>query len=150
MEFAKPRATSRRQAGPAGQQGPPHPRLSDSLSGRRYRKVVSNVCEGGVDPRQSPGQLQCPLLPPRGLHVSIRGEAVAVRPGEDVLFVVRQEQVSGRFNRAHGAPGGALSPPRRLGQRLWTSGSRMAGGESGPGAGGPFRGPLPRSRPALK
>ncbi|KAJ8783420.1 hypothetical protein J1605_009125 [Eschrichtius robustus] len=58
-----------------------------------YRKVVSNVCEGGVDPRQSPAQLQCPLLPPRGLHVGIRGEAVAVRPGEDVLFVVRQEQV---------------------------------------------------------
>ncbi|XP_049565186.1 VPS10 domain-containing receptor SorCS2 [Orcinus orca] len=57
-----------------------------------YRKVVSNVCEGGVDPQQSPAQLQCPLLPPRGLQVSILGEAVAVRPGEDVLFVVRQEQ----------------------------------------------------------
>ncbi|XP_047654266.1 VPS10 domain-containing receptor SorCS2 isoform X2 [Phacochoerus africanus] len=57
-----------------------------------YQKVVSSVCEGGVDPRQSPAQLQCPLLPPRGLQVSIRGEAVAVRPGEDVLFVVRQEQ----------------------------------------------------------
>uniref|UniRef100_A0A8D1CKC9 VPS10 domain-containing receptor SorCS2 n=1 Tax=Sus scrofa TaxID=9823 RepID=A0A8D1CKC9_PIG len=57
-----------------------------------YRKVVSSACEGGVDPRQSPAQLQCPLLPPRGLQVSIRGEAVAVRPGEDVLFVVRQEQ----------------------------------------------------------
>uniref|UniRef100_A0A452F5J7 VPS10 domain-containing receptor SorCS2 n=1 Tax=Capra hircus TaxID=9925 RepID=A0A452F5J7_CAPHI len=57
-----------------------------------YRKLVSNVCEGGVDPRQSPVRLQCPLLPPRGLQVSIRGEAVAVRPGEDVLFVVRQEQ----------------------------------------------------------
>ncbi|XP_055291161.1 VPS10 domain-containing receptor SorCS2 isoform X1 [Moschus berezovskii] len=57
-----------------------------------YRKLVSNVCEGGVDPRQRPVRLQCPLLPPRGLQVSIRGEAVAVRPGEDVLFVVRQEQ----------------------------------------------------------
>lgn len=66
----------------------------DPPSGRRYRKVVSNVCEGGVDPRQSPTQLQCPLTPPRGLQVSVRGEAVAVRPGEDVLFVVRQEQVS--------------------------------------------------------
>lgn len=52
------------------------------------------MCEGGVDPRQSPTQLQCPLTPPRGLQVSVRGEAVAVRPGEDVLFVVRQEQVS--------------------------------------------------------
>ncbi|XP_011914506.1 PREDICTED: VPS10 domain-containing receptor SorCS2 isoform X1 [Cercocebus atys] len=57
-----------------------------------YRKVVSNVCEGGVDLQQSPAQLQCPLTPPRGLQVSIQGEAVAVRPGEDVLFVVRQEQ----------------------------------------------------------
>lgn len=60
----------------------------------RYRKVVSNVCEGGVDLQQSPVQLQCPLTAPRGLQVSIRGEAVAVRPKEDVLFVVRQEQVS--------------------------------------------------------
>ncbi|XP_031197681.1 VPS10 domain-containing receptor SorCS2 isoform X1 [Mastomys coucha] len=57
-----------------------------------YRKVVSNVCEGGVDLQQSPVQLQCPLQAPRGLQVSIQGEAVAVRPREDVLFVVRQEQ----------------------------------------------------------
>ncbi|XP_036083360.1 VPS10 domain-containing receptor SorCS2 isoform X1 [Rousettus aegyptiacus] len=57
-----------------------------------YRKVASSVCEGGVDLRQSPAQLQCPLMPPRGLQVSIRGDAVAVRPGEDVLFVVRQEK----------------------------------------------------------
>lgn len=52
------------------------------------------MCEGGVDLQQSPVQLQCPLTAPRGLQVSIRGEAVAVRPREDVLFVVRQEQVS--------------------------------------------------------
>uniref|UniRef100_A0A673T0D5 Sortilin related VPS10 domain containing receptor 2 n=1 Tax=Suricata suricatta TaxID=37032 RepID=A0A673T0D5_SURSU len=65
---------------------------SDPSSGRRYRKVVSNVCEGGVDPRQSPAQRQCPLSPPRGLQVSVRGQAAAVRPGEDVLFEVRQEQ----------------------------------------------------------
>ncbi|XP_074251955.1 VPS10 domain-containing receptor SorCS2 isoform X2 [Saimiri boliviensis] len=57
-----------------------------------YRKVVSNMCEGGVDLQQAPVQRQCPLTPPRGLQVSIRGEAVAVRPGEDVLFVVRQER----------------------------------------------------------
>lgn len=56
--------------------------------------MVSNVCEGGVDLQQSPAQLQCPLTPLRGLQVSIQGEAVAVWPGEDVLFVVRQEQVS--------------------------------------------------------
>ncbi|XP_063086286.1 VPS10 domain-containing receptor SorCS2 isoform X3 [Cavia porcellus] len=57
-----------------------------------YRKVVSNVCEGGVDLRRGPGPLQCPLMPPRGLRVSILGEAVAVQPGEDVLFVVQQER----------------------------------------------------------
>lgn len=57
--------------------------------------MVSNVCEGGVDLRRGPGPLQCPLMPPRGLRVSILGEAVAVQPGEDVLFVVQQERVSG-------------------------------------------------------
>ncbi|XP_006893732.1 PREDICTED: VPS10 domain-containing receptor SorCS2 [Elephantulus edwardii] len=57
-----------------------------------YRKVVSNVCKGGVDLQRGAAALQCPLSPPRGLRVSIRGEAVAVRPGEDVLFVVQQEQ----------------------------------------------------------
>ncbi|XP_045145397.1 VPS10 domain-containing receptor SorCS2 [Echinops telfairi] len=57
-----------------------------------YRKVASNVCEGGVDPQRGAGPLQCPLTPPRGLRVSILGQAVSVRPGEDVLFVVRQEQ----------------------------------------------------------
>ncbi|XP_042529373.1 VPS10 domain-containing receptor SorCS2-like, partial [Dipodomys spectabilis] len=57
-----------------------------------YLKVVSNVCEGGVDLRRSPVQLQCPLMPPRGLRVRVRGDAVAVRPGEDVLFEVRQQQ----------------------------------------------------------
>ncbi|XP_037386320.1 VPS10 domain-containing receptor SorCS2, partial [Talpa occidentalis] len=57
-----------------------------------YRKVVSNVCEGGVDLQRSSPQLQCPLTPPRGLRVSIRGQAVAVQPGDDVLFEVRQEQ----------------------------------------------------------
>ncbi|XP_012579509.1 PREDICTED: VPS10 domain-containing receptor SorCS2 [Condylura cristata] len=59
-----------------------------------YRKVVSNVCEGGVDLQRSAAQLQCPLTPPRGLRVSIRGQAVAVQPGDDVLFEVRQEQVA--------------------------------------------------------
>lgn len=90
----------------------------DPPSGCRYRKVVSNVCEGGVDPRQSPSQLQCPLMPPRGLQVSIRGEAVAVRPREDVLFVVRQEQVSAACCPRGATPagqagdgGGWVSPP---------------------------------------
>ncbi|KAM6221802.1 VPS10 domain-containing receptor SorCS2 [Rhynchocyon petersi] len=57
-----------------------------------YRKVVSSVCKGGVDLQRGAATLQCPLTPPRGLRVSIRGEAVAVRPGEDVLFMVQQEQ----------------------------------------------------------
>lgn len=51
------------------------------------------MCEGGVDLHQDPVQLQCPLSAPRGLRVSIRGEAVSVRPGQDVLFEVQQEQV---------------------------------------------------------
>uniref|UniRef100_A0A4X2LXN1 Sortilin related VPS10 domain containing receptor 2 n=1 Tax=Vombatus ursinus TaxID=29139 RepID=A0A4X2LXN1_VOMUR len=58
----------------------------------RYRKVVSNVCEGGVDLQRYVFQHQCPLTAPRGLRVSIKGETVAVKPGEDVTFVVRQEQ----------------------------------------------------------
>ncbi|XP_016051355.1 PREDICTED: VPS10 domain-containing receptor SorCS2 [Miniopterus natalensis] len=58
-----------------------------------YRKVVSNVCDGGVDLSQSPEQQQCPLTPPRGLQISVLGDqGVALRPGEDVLFEVRQEQ----------------------------------------------------------
>lgn len=96
---------------PGGRPGPVRTD-ADPPSGCRYRKLVSNVCEGGVDPRQSPVRLQCPLLPPRGLQVSIRGAAVAVRPGEDVLFVVQQEQVRGRFGWADGAVGGILSPSK--------------------------------------
>ncbi|XP_059532348.1 VPS10 domain-containing receptor SorCS2 [Myotis daubentonii] len=57
-----------------------------------YRKVVANLCQGGVDPSRNPAPLPCPLTPPRGLRVSIIGESVAVRPGDDVLFEVRQEQ----------------------------------------------------------
>ncbi|KAM7158173.1 VPS10 domain-containing receptor SorCS2 [Molossus nigricans] len=58
-----------------------------------YRKAVSNVCEGGVDLARSPAPLQCPLSPPRGLHIDLLGEAaVAVRPGQDILLEVRQEQ----------------------------------------------------------
>ena len=73
---------------PPGGAGP------DPPSARRYRKAVSNVCKGGVDLQRSPEQLQCPLTPPRGLRVSVRGGGAAVRPWEDVLFEVQQEQVS--------------------------------------------------------
>ncbi|XP_056208638.1 VPS10 domain-containing receptor SorCS2 isoform X2 [Falco biarmicus] len=57
-----------------------------------YRKVVSNVCEGGVDLQQNLAQRMCPLIAPKGLHISIREESLAVRPGEDITFIVRQEQ----------------------------------------------------------
>ncbi|PKU43049.1 vps10 domain-containing receptor 2 [Limosa lapponica baueri] len=57
-----------------------------------YRKVVSNVCEGGVDLQQNLAQHMCPLIAPKGLQISIREESLAVKPGEDVTFIVRQEQ----------------------------------------------------------
>nr|XP_006629741.1 PREDICTED: VPS10 domain-containing receptor SorCS2 isoform X2 [Lepisosteus oculatus] len=62
------------------------------FSSTGYRKVVSNVCEGGVNKQQSSKQHTCPLLPPRGLQLGIKGESLAVGPGDDITFVVRQEQ----------------------------------------------------------
>jgi len=35
----------------------------------------------------------CPLIAPRGLQISIGEESLAVKPGEDITFIVRQEQV---------------------------------------------------------
>ncbi|NXC73474.1 SORC2 protein, partial [Anhinga anhinga] len=57
-----------------------------------YRKVVSNVCEGGIDLQQSLAQHMCPLIAPKGLQIGIREESLAVKPGEDITFIVRQEQ----------------------------------------------------------
>uniref|UniRef100_A0A8C9NRT9 VPS10 domain-containing receptor SorCS2 n=1 Tax=Serinus canaria TaxID=9135 RepID=A0A8C9NRT9_SERCA len=57
-----------------------------------YRKVVSNVCEGGVDLQQNLAHHMCPLIAPKGLQISIREESLAVRPGEDITFIVQQEQ----------------------------------------------------------
>ncbi|XP_078137962.1 VPS10 domain-containing receptor SorCS2 [Centroberyx gerrardi] len=57
-----------------------------------YRKVVSNVCEGGLNKQQSAKQHTCPLLPPRGLQVGIKGQMLAVEPGDDITFIVHQEQ----------------------------------------------------------
>ncbi|XP_066576172.1 VPS10 domain-containing receptor SorCS2 isoform X2 [Amia ocellicauda] len=57
-----------------------------------YRKVVMNICEGGVNKQQSSKQYTCPLLPPRGLQLGIKGESLAVGPGDDITFIVRQEQ----------------------------------------------------------
>uniref|UniRef100_A0A665U206 VPS10 domain-containing receptor SorCS2 n=1 Tax=Echeneis naucrates TaxID=173247 RepID=A0A665U206_ECHNA len=57
-----------------------------------YRKVISNSCEGGLNKQQSSKQHNCPLLPPRGLQVSIKGQMLAVAPGDDITFIVHQEQ----------------------------------------------------------
>nr|XP_023681206.1 VPS10 domain-containing receptor SorCS2 isoform X2 [Paramormyrops kingsleyae] len=57
-----------------------------------YRKVVSNVCEGGVNKQQSSKQHICPLLPPKGLQLGIKGQMLAVAPGDDITFTVVQEQ----------------------------------------------------------
>lgn len=58
-----------------------------------YRKMVSNVCEGGLDKEQSTKQHNCPLLAPEGLQVSIKGQMLAVAPGDDITFIVHQERV---------------------------------------------------------
>ncbi|CAB1439858.1 unnamed protein product [Pleuronectes platessa] len=57
-----------------------------------YRKVISNVCEGGLNRQQSAKQHNCPLLPPRGLRLGIKGQMLAVAPGDDITFIVHQEQ----------------------------------------------------------
>ncbi|XP_049598822.1 VPS10 domain-containing receptor SorCS2 isoform X2 [Syngnathus scovelli] len=54
-----------------------------------YRKVQSNVCQGGLN--RSGRQSHCPLLPPRGLRVAVKGQTPAVAPGDDVTLVVRQQ-----------------------------------------------------------
>lgn len=73
---------------------------------------MSNACEGGVDLQRGPEQLPCPLTPPRGLRVGIRGEVAAVRPWEDVLFEVQQEQVSA-WRSPGGRPGAGSPSPGR-------------------------------------
>lgn len=55
--------------------------------------MVSNLCEGGLNKQQSAKQHNCPLLPPKGLQISIKGQMLAVAPGDDITFVVHQEQV---------------------------------------------------------
>ncbi|KAJ0055861.1 hypothetical protein NL108_013982, partial [Boleophthalmus pectinirostris] len=57
-----------------------------------YRKVISNSCEGGINKQQSSKQHLCPLLPPKGLQLGIKGQMLAVAPGDDITFIVHQEQ----------------------------------------------------------
>uniref|UniRef100_A0A8C6SCG3 Sortilin-related VPS10 domain containing receptor 2 n=1 Tax=Neogobius melanostomus TaxID=47308 RepID=A0A8C6SCG3_9GOBI len=45
-----------------------------------YRKVISNSCEGGINKQQSSKTHLCPLLPPRGLQLGIKGQMLAVVP----------------------------------------------------------------------
>lgn len=70
-----------------------------------YRKVISNMCEGGLNKQQSTKQHKCPLLPPQGLRVGIKGQMLAVAPGDDITFIVHQEQVGWRlFSRPFNPP----------------------------------------------
>ncbi|KAL7984657.1 hypothetical protein Chor_003227, partial [Crotalus horridus] len=57
-----------------------------------YRKVISNICKGGVDLQKNSSQHVCPLTAPKGLQISIKGENLAIKPGEYVTFVVKQNQ----------------------------------------------------------
>uniref|UniRef100_A0AAQ4RZY4 VPS10 domain-containing receptor SorCS2 n=1 Tax=Gasterosteus aculeatus aculeatus TaxID=481459 RepID=A0AAQ4RZY4_GASAC len=61
-------------------------------TGSVYRKVVSNMCEGGLNKQHSIKHHSCPLLPPKGLRVSIKGQMMAVAPGDDITFIVHQEE----------------------------------------------------------
>lgn len=58
---------------------------------------MSNVCEGGVNLQQNLAQHMCPLIAPKRLQISIKGESLAVKPGEDITFIVIQEQVMKNF-----------------------------------------------------
>ncbi|XP_069782621.1 VPS10 domain-containing receptor SorCS2 isoform X2 [Narcine bancroftii] len=57
-----------------------------------YRKVVLNVCKGGLDKRQGSTQYRCPLMAPKGLRIVTKGERLAVNPGDDVTFLISQNQ----------------------------------------------------------
>ncbi|XP_034267610.1 VPS10 domain-containing receptor SorCS2 isoform X1 [Pantherophis guttatus] len=57
-----------------------------------YRKVISNICKGGVDLQKNSSQHVCPLIAPKGLQISIKGENLAIKPGEYVTFIVKQNQ----------------------------------------------------------
>ncbi|XP_041443704.1 VPS10 domain-containing receptor SorCS2 isoform X2 [Xenopus laevis] len=57
-----------------------------------YRKLVSNVCEGGVDLQENLVRYPCPLLAPKGLRITIKGDSIAVKPGEEITFIIQQDQ----------------------------------------------------------
>lgn len=55
--------------------------------------MISNSCEGEPNKQQSSKKHSCPLLAPKGLRVGIKGQMLAVAPGDDITFTVHQEQV---------------------------------------------------------
>ncbi|GAA6084892.1 VPS10 domain-containing receptor SorCS2 [Tachysurus ichikawai] len=57
-----------------------------------YRKLTSNACDGGMNKEESGKQHTCPLMPPRGLQLCIKGQMLTVAPGDDITFIVHQEQ----------------------------------------------------------
>ncbi|KAK2860036.1 hypothetical protein Q7C36_004202 [Tachysurus vachellii] len=57
-----------------------------------YRKLTSNACDGGINKEESGKQHACPLMPPRGLQLRIKGQMLTVAPGDDITFIVHQEQ----------------------------------------------------------
>lgn len=62
------------------------------MSSTGYRKMISNSCEGEPNKQQSSKKHNCPLLAPKGLRVGIKGQMLAVAPGDDITFTVHQEQ----------------------------------------------------------
>uniref|UniRef100_A0A3P8PPK9 VPS10 domain-containing receptor SorCS2 n=1 Tax=Astatotilapia calliptera TaxID=8154 RepID=A0A3P8PPK9_ASTCA len=62
------------------------------MSSTGYRKMISNSCEGEPNKQQSSKKHSCPLLAPKGLRVGIKGQMLAVAPGDDITFTVHQEQ----------------------------------------------------------
>uniref|UniRef100_A0A8C5LXD9 VPS10 domain-containing receptor SorCS2 n=1 Tax=Leptobrachium leishanense TaxID=445787 RepID=A0A8C5LXD9_9ANUR len=70
----------------------------DCISGQTYtgttgyRKVVSNVCEGGVDLQENLVRYQCPLIAPKGLRIIFKDDTMAVKPFEDLTFIIQQDQ----------------------------------------------------------
>lgn len=59
------------------------------------------MCEGGLNQQHSSKQHNCPLLPPKGLQVGIKGQMLAVAPGDDITFIVHQEEVGSKVVLVH-------------------------------------------------
>ncbi|TTA98333.1 VPS10 domain-containing receptor SorCS2 [Bagarius yarrelli] len=61
------------------------------IKGRSYTSALTaKPC--GMNKEDSGKQRLCPLMPPRGLQLGIKGQMLTVAPGDDITFVVHQEQ----------------------------------------------------------